>query len=134
MSSKILLDTNIVVFRVSNRKKLSRDQLRVLDQADAEGREVAISGMTLAELAFIDGSKNLRNQHSAKDILLFIGNYPGLTVLPITIEIAREAAALRPILIEPRNCIIAATARVHGLRLLTTDQRIIAANVVSTIE
>ena len=35
MRSKFLLDTNIVVFRVSNRKKLSRDQLRVLDQADA---------------------------------------------------------------------------------------------------
>ncbi len=90
--------------------------------------------MTLAELAFIDGSKHLRTKHSAQDILLFIGNYPGLTVLPITVEIAREAAALRAILIEPGDCVIAATARVHGLRLLTTDQRIIASNVVSTIE
>jgi len=91
--------------------------------------------MTLAELAFVDGSKHLRKKHSAQDILMFIGNYPGLSVLSITIEIAREAVALRPILVEPGDCVIAANARVHGLRLLlTTDQRIIAANVVSTIE
>ena len=90
--------------------------------------------MSLSELAFLTGSKRLRKANSADDTLLLVGQHAGLKILPITVAIAREAAALRPILIEPADCIIAATARVHGLRLLTADQRIIAANVVSTIE
>ncbi len=128
-----MLDTIILIFRISDPRKLSKEQTRVLDLADAEGREVSISGMTLSELAFLTGSKRLRKVNSADDTLLLVGQHAGLKILPITVEIAREAAALRPILIEPADCIIAATARVHGLRLLTADQRIIAANVVSTI-
>ena len=36
---------------------------------------------------------------------MFIGNYPGLNVLPITIGIAREAVTLRPILVEPGDAL-----------------------------
>jgi PIN domain nuclease of toxin-antitoxin system len=35
---------------------------------------------------------------------------------------------------DPADAAIVATARVHGLRVVTSDQRIIAVNVVSTIE
>jgi predicted nucleic acid-binding protein len=34
----------------------------------------------------------------------------------------------------PADCIIVATARVHGLRLLTSDRRIIESSLVSTVE
>ncbi len=57
---------------------------------------------------------------------------PVFRILPLTIEIAKEVSFLG-ILRDPADRVIAATARVHGLRLLTSDQRIIASNVVSTV-
>ena len=90
--------------------------------------------MTLVELSFLMKAPRFGRTVSVDELFDFVQNSPHILVLPISVEIAREAAALRPILIEPADCIIAATARVHGLRLLTADQRIIAANLVSTIE
>jgi PIN domain nuclease of toxin-antitoxin system len=54
-------------------------------------------------------------------------------ILPITIPIAAEAGRLS-VLRDPADRAIVATARVHGLRLLTSDQRIIASKLVSFID
>jgi PIN domain nuclease of toxin-antitoxin system len=54
-------------------------------------------------------------------------------ILPLTTTIAREIAALG-ILRDPGDQSIVATARVHRLRLLTSDQRIIASGLVPVIE
>jgi len=50
------------------------------------------------------------------------------------IEFAREPSFLRNSLRVPADCVIVASARVHGLRLLTSDPRIVDANLVSTVE
>lgn len=54
-------------------------------------------------------------------------------LLPITFEIAAEVAALGDSLRDPADRAIVATARVHHLRLLTSDQRIIESNLVPVI-
>ena len=46
-------------------------------------------------------------------------------VLPLTAALAREVTPLIGILRDPSDCVIFATARVHGLRLLTSDDRIL---------
>jgi PIN domain nuclease of toxin-antitoxin system len=58
---------------------------------------------------------------------------PLFRVVPITIPIAIDAGALS-ILRDPADRTIVATARVHQLRLLTSDQRIIDSKLVSVIE
>jgi hypothetical protein len=55
-------------------------------------------------------------------------------ILPLTVAIAREVSVLQPVLLDPVDCVIVATARVHGLRLLTSDQRILNSNLVSTVD
>jgi PIN domain nuclease of toxin-antitoxin system len=90
--------------------------------------------MTLWEIAQLASSGSTRIASGVDEILSSIEDNPSVAILPLTVDVVREAAHLRHILRDPADCIIAATARVHGLRLLTSDQRIIASNVVSTIE
>ncbi len=66
-------------------------------------------------------------------ILDVVESGESFTVLPISTEIARDAARLLPVLRDPADTFIAATARAHGLRLLTSDARIAVTNCVSTI-
>jgi PIN domain nuclease of toxin-antitoxin system len=54
-------------------------------------------------------------------------------ILPITYAIASEVAALGGALRDPADRAIVATARVHRLRLLTSDQRIIESKLASVI-
>ena len=59
---------------------------------------------------------------------------PLFQILPFTPEIAKETSFVTSTLRDPADCAIVATARVHGLRLLTSDQRIIESRVVSAID
>lgn len=53
-------------------------------------------------------------------------------VLPITYEVASEAALLAA-LRDPADRAIVATARVHRLTLVTSDQRIIESKLVAVV-
>ena len=60
--------------------------------------------------------------------------HPAVQPLPFDL-IALESTRLGPgFHRDPADQIIAATARVHGLRLLTSDQRIIQSKLVPVIE
>ena len=62
-----------------------------------------------------------------------LNSNPAFRVLPLTYEVAREVALLN-VLRDPADRAIAATARVHRLRLVTSDQRIIESKLVQVIE
>jgi len=104
-----------------------------MDEVDRRGEIMAISAFTLVELTTLSLDKALRTNASIDEFLDALETSPTICILPITVAIAREARTL-PILRDPADQFIAATARVHGLRLLTSDQRIIESNVVSTVE
>ena len=54
----------------------------------------------------------------------------GFHIVPIDVAIAAEVAALGDALQDPADRVIVATARVHRLRLATSDQRIIESELV----
>ena len=124
-----LFDTNVLANRIYRPSKISREQKRVIDNEEKAQRKISISAMTLVEFASMGYSSRL----PVEQLLLWIDSIGGPSIIPLTSTIARDAIALKQILIDPADCIIVATARVHGLRLLTADQRIIDSNVVSTI-
>lgn len=93
---------------------------------------LAISAFTLIEIAMMaQGSHKIKG--SAKEILSELEANPIFQILPITIPIALDAGALS-MLRDSADRTIVATARVHGLRLLTSDQRIIESNLVPVID
>lgn len=55
-----------------------------------------------------------------------------IVILPLTPEIAIEAARLR-ILRDPMDRAIAATARIHNLTLVTSDQRICDSGLIPVL-
>jgi PIN domain nuclease of toxin-antitoxin system len=59
---------------------------------------------------------------------------PAFRIIPLTTEVAHEVAAMGDALRDPGDRVIVATARVHRLRLLTADQRIIESALVPVID
>lgn len=130
----LILDTHIFLHWRTEPAKLSNAQARAISGAAKNRETVGISGMTLIEMALLSQKGTIRLKRSLSELFIDLRNEPMIEVLPITSDIAIEVAALLPVLRDPADTVIAATARAHGLRLLTSDLRIIDSKCVSTID
>jgi len=126
------LDTNVVIRWLSEPRKLSREQARVLADAEKSGAAVAVSTITLFELVGVTESGHVKAR--VQDIFEELGASSMFQILPLTVEIATETALMGRTLRDPADRAIVATARVHRLRLLTSDQRIIDSRLVAVID
>jgi PIN domain nuclease of toxin-antitoxin system len=131
VTPRFLLDTHVVVQWLSAPKKLSTNQLRVMREAHRRGETVALSAYSLVEIAML--ARGSRRVAGIDRLFGELESSPMFRILPITIPIAVDAGALN-LLRDPGDRTIVATARVHQLRLLTSDQRIIDSKLVSVIE
>jgi len=94
---------------------------------------VALSASSLVEIAILTEGPKPRFQSSLREFFDDLSSNPAMQVLPITFDIALEVASLSP-LRDPVDRTIVATARVHRMKLVTSDQRIIASGLVPVIE
>ena len=133
MTPRVLLDTHILVRWLADPKRLSRDQARILDEIVRRRGTVGISAITLLEVALLSNNGPLRMKLDADEVFNELEESPVFRILPLNINVAKEVSSLSA-LRDPANRVIVATARVHGLRLLTSDQRIIESNAVSVVE
>lgn len=133
MAPEFLLDTHVAVRWLAEPKKLSREQIRLLHEAVRRGEPVALSAMSLLEIVLFVASGRHRIRATAEELLRDLESSPLLELLPLTYEIAAEVAALGDSLRDPADRVIVATARVHRLRLLTSDLRIIESKLVPVI-
>ncbi len=131
MLPRLLLDTHIVVRWLTNPKKLSREQVRVLEAAVRRAEPVALSAMTLLEIAVL-GSAGKLGIKVPLDELFEDLEAPLFQILPITREAAAEVALLGS-LRDPADRAIVATARVERLRLVTSDRHIIESRLVPVV-
>jgi PIN domain nuclease of toxin-antitoxin system len=133
LTPRLLLDTHVVVRWLATPKKLSRDQSRILRESARRGEPVAISAITLLEIATLFVEGRVVSKIRASDLLRDLESDHVFQIMPLTIDIAREVAALGRSLHDPADRAIVATARVRGLRLVTSDQRIIESNLVPVV-
>jgi PIN domain nuclease of toxin-antitoxin system len=133
LAPRFLLDTHIVIRWLAEPKRLSRNQSRTLDQAVKRTEPVAVSDITLLEIAVLFGEGSLRTRTNIDDLFNDLRNSPLFRFLPLSFEIASEIASLGS-LRDPADRAIVATARVHRLKLVTSDQRIIESRLVPVIE
>ena len=133
MNPRFLLDTHVVVRWFSELKKLSREQRRLLDDAVRQGVQVGVSAISLLEIALL-GAERKRLWPGVNDLFHQLDTNPAIRIIPLTTDIAQEVAALGSSLRDPADRVIVATARVHRLTLLTSDQRIVESGLVSTVE
>jgi PIN domain nuclease of toxin-antitoxin system len=130
---RLLLDTHVVIRWLSDPQKLSREQARALDRAVGRGEPLAMSAFTLLEIAILASEGRLAFKAGLDEFFADLQANPVFRVLPLTYEIAAEVAVLAS-LRDPADRTITATARVHRLRLVTSDRRIIESNLVPVVE
>jgi PIN domain nuclease of toxin-antitoxin system len=86
------------------------------------------------ELAVVFGAGSTCSRVSARELLAILASSDGLRIIPLDIEVAAEVAVLGDALRDPVDRTIVATARIHWLTLVTSDQRIIESKLVPVID
>ncbi len=133
MLPRLLLDTHILIRWLFETRKLSRPQLRALESAARRGEPVALSAISLLEIAVLASGERPALKVSLDEFFQNLNSNPAFRILPLTYEVALDVASLSA-LRDPADRAIAATARVHRLRLVTSDQRIIESKLVPVVE
>ena len=133
LNPRFLLDTHIVIRWLAAPKKLSREQTRVLREAIRRREPVVVSAITLLEIAILFGEGSTRSGIPVRELLSELESNPAFQIVPLTVDVAAEVAALGGSLQDPADRTIVSTARVRKLRLVTSDQRIIDSKLVEVV-
>jgi PIN domain nuclease of toxin-antitoxin system len=127
------LDTHILLRWLFDARKLSRTQSQALESAVRRGEPVALSAISLLETAVLASGEKAALKVSLGAFFQDLNANPVFRTLPLTYEVALDVASLG-VLRDPADRTIVATARVHRLRLVTSDQRIIQSQLVQVVE
>jgi len=97
------------------------------------GEPLALSAISLLEIALLASGEKPELAVSLDELFQDLNSNPVFRVLPLTHEVAREVAWLAT-LRDPADRTIVATARIHRLRLVTSDLRIIESKLVQVVD
>ena len=129
---KYLLDTHVVIWWLTDDRKLSKQHAKLLERSERSGTAVGLSALSLWEIAKLVERGRLELTASLDDSLEHLETSEFVTILPLTARVAIESTRLGARFhADPIDQLIAATARCHGLTLLTEDERIIESGVVA---
>jgi PIN domain nuclease of toxin-antitoxin system len=128
----ILVDTHVVVWLALDQTQLSKNARAAIDDARRHGDGLAISDITLLELATLSSKGRIRLNISLESFLREIE--ARFTILPISGRACVRALGLPAAYPkDPADRIIAGTALVEGLSLLTADRAIRRSRALPTV-
>jgi len=126
------MDTHVVIWVLSDESRLSQSAKAAIDEARQRGSGLAVCAITLLEMTILTLKRRLELNISLEALLREVEK--NFVVLPIT-----GRACVRSLSLpegypkDPADRIIAATALVEGLSLLTADREIRRSKAVPTI-
>jgi PIN domain nuclease of toxin-antitoxin system len=128
----ILVDTHVVVWLAFDQNQISRKARAAIDNARRNGDGLAISDITLLELATLASKGRIQLDISLESFLQEVE--ARFVVLPISGRACVRAIGLPAAYPkDPADRIIGATALVEGLSLLTADREIRRSKALQTI-
>jgi PIN domain nuclease of toxin-antitoxin system len=122
----LMLDTHILIWWLHDLSdRLNESQRVALRDAGKGLAPLTLSAITLWEIAMLVGRRRIFIAKTLDQLLDEIQSHPLLQILPLTKTIAAESVRLgEGFHKDPADQIIVATARCHGLTLITADERI----------
>ena len=128
----ILVDTHVVIWLAMEPARISRKARAAIEEARQAGQGLAISDMTLLEIAMLEGKRRIRLNPSLETFLTEVE--ARFVVLPITGRVCVRAMGLPTAYPnDPADRIIGATALVEGIPLVTADDEIPRSKALRTI-
>jgi PIN domain nuclease of toxin-antitoxin system len=128
----ILVDTHVVVWLAFDESQLSKNARAAIDDARQKGDGLAISDITILELATLSSKGRVRLNVSLESFLHEVE--ARFIVLPISGRACVRALGLPAAYPkDPADRIIGGTALVEGLALLTADRAIRRSRALHTI-
>jgi PIN domain nuclease of toxin-antitoxin system len=128
----ILVDTHVVIWLAFDQDQISKKARSAIDDARRNADGLAISDITLLELATLATKGRVRLDISLESFLQEVESR--FVVLPISGRACARAVGLPAAYPQdPADRIIGATALTEGLSLLTADRAIRRSRIVQTI-
>jgi len=128
----ILVDTHVVVWLAFDQAQLSKNARAAINEARQKGEGLAISDITLLELATLSNQGRIRLDMSLESLLREVE--ARFIILPISGRACVRAVGLPAAYPkDPADRMIGATALVEGLPLLTADRAIRRSRALHTI-
>lgn len=123
---KLLLDTHVLIWLVEGLDELRLEPRQAIEAASCTGG-IAVSSVTFWEVAMLAARGRIHLRRPAavwRDEVLAL---PGVSEIPLSGDVAVEAVHLPGSFhADPADRFLVATARAHGMHLVTRDSRIIA--------
>ena len=128
----ILLDTHIWVWLVGQAPELTPRLRQLIQQHETDG--LGVSVISCWEIAKLVEKGRLKLQQPVGEWIAAALSHPHITLFSLTPEIAVESTQLPPSFhADPSDQLIVATARIHGIPLLTVDAKILVYPHVSLL-
>jgi PIN domain nuclease of toxin-antitoxin system len=128
----VVADTHSLVRALTLPRSLGRHAARVFRRAERGLDEVRVPSIVLFELALLLERGRLRSALSWDEWLSVLAASPGLEVEPLGAEDVSYSRDL-PMLVDPFDRLIVATALRLGTPLVTADERIARSRVVPVL-
>ena len=128
----IVVDTHALVWQLNADAKIGRRARARLERALAR-EELCVSAVAFWEISLLASRDRLRLDTTATHFRWRVLEM-GIRELAIGGDVALQAAALAPVLIDPVDCFMAATALAHGATLMTADTRLLQSRAVDVLD
>ncbi len=130
----LAFDTHTLVWWLTGHERLTSAQTAALRRAEARGDRIGVPAICFWEIAKLVERGRLEFEVPADQVFDEIEEHPTIRLLELSPRIALESTRLGPAFHgDPADQLIAATARVHGLKLVTSDDRIRSSRVVGVV-
>ena len=129
----IVLDTNALIWWISNSEKLSRRARKTIEEAEKK-KAIYISSISVLEIYTLVKKNKLKFNILADNWLEKVESLPYVNFVSMDNKIAVQSVNLPDFLHkDPADRIIIATALNLGAKLITSDQKIINYKKVQTL-